>query len=160
MLSLPTTFISVMVVFASVFSKPDWQHVKVLPPGAILASGRRTVASVLWVMGLSTAPHFQNYHRVLNRAAWSPLTASRLLLRLLVAMFAPWGIVVCGLDDTIERRRGDYLRANGIFRDPVCPSHSHVVNGSGWRWLCCMLLTPMAWAGRVWARPGLWGGQP
>jgi hypothetical protein len=47
------------------------------------------------VMGLSTAPHVQNDHRVLNRADWSPLTASRLLLRLFVAMFVPWGVVVC-----------------------------------------------------------------
>jgi hypothetical protein len=95
MLSLPTMCISVIAVFAPVFSKPVWQHVKVLPTGAIFSPGRRTVASVLRVMGLSTAPHVQNDHRVLNRAVWSPLTASRLLLRLFVAMFVPWGVVVC-----------------------------------------------------------------
>ncbi len=32
-------------------------------------------------------------------------------------------------------------------------SHAHVVQVSGLRWLCCMLLTPMTWAGRVWALP-------
>jgi hypothetical protein len=153
MLSLPTTFISVITVFAPVFSKPVWQHVKVLITGAILAPGRRTVTAVLRVMGLSTAPHFQRDHRVLNRAVWSPLTASRLLLRLLVAICVPWGIVVCGLDDTIERRRGDHLRAKGIYRDPVRSSHSHFVKVSGLRWLCCMLLTPVNWAARVWALP-------
>jgi hypothetical protein len=113
MLSLPTTSISVMAVFAPVFSKPVWPHVKVLLTGAMLAPGRRTVASVLRVMGLSTTPHVQNDHRVLNRAAWSPLTASWLLLRRLVALCAPWGVVVCGLDDTSERRRGDPIRAQG-----------------------------------------------
>jgi hypothetical protein len=153
MLSLPTTFISVIAVFAPVFSKPVWQHVKVLITGAILAPRRRTVTAVLRVMGLSTEPHFQRYHRVLNRAVWSPLTASRLLLRLLVAIFMPWGVVVCGLDDTIERRRGDHIRAKGIYRDPIRSSHSHFVKVSGLRWLCCMLLTPMTWAGRVWALP-------
>ena len=95
MLSLPTTFISVIAVFAPVFSKPVWQHVNILITGAILVPGRRTVTASLRVMGLSTEPHFQSYHRVLNRAVWSPLTASRLLLRLLVAMFVPWGVVVC-----------------------------------------------------------------
>jgi hypothetical protein len=153
MLSLPTTFISVIAVFAPVFSKPVWQHVKVLITGAILAPGRRTVTAALQVMGLSTEPRFQSYHRVLNRAVWSPLTASRLLLRLLVAMFVPWGVVVCGLDETIERRRGDHIRAKGIYRDPVRSSHSHFVKVSGVRWLCCMLWTPMTWAGRVWALP-------
>ena len=153
MLSLPTTCISVIAVFAPVFSKPVWQHVKVLITGAILAPGRRTVTAVLRVMGFSTDPHFQRYHRVLNRAVWSPLMASRLLLRLLVAMFVPWGVVVCGLDDPIERRRGDHIRAKGIYRDPVRSSHAHVVKVSGLRWLCCMLLTPMTWAARVWALP-------
>ena len=33
MLSLPITCISVMAVFAPVFSKPVWQHVKVLNRG-------------------------------------------------------------------------------------------------------------------------------
>jgi hypothetical protein len=153
MRSLPTMFISVIAVFASVFSNPVWQHVKVLLTGAILASGRRTVTASLRVMGLSAEPHFQSYHRVLNRAVWSPLTVSRLPLELLVAMFVPWGVVVFGLDDTIERRRGNHIIAKGIYRDPVCSSHSHFVKVSGLRWLWCMLLIPMQWAGRVWALP-------
>jgi hypothetical protein len=136
MLSLPTTLISVMAVLAPVFSQPVWPHVKVLIAGAILAPGRRTVSASLRVMGLSTEPHVQRHHRVLNRAVWSPLTASRLLLRLLVAMCVPWGVVVCGLDDTIERRRGAHLRARGIYRDPVRSSHAHVVKVSGLRWRC------------------------
>src|SRR5207244_6749464 len=94
-------------VFAPVFSRPVWQHVKVLLTGAVLAPGPRTVTAILRMMGRSAAPDFQTYHRVLNRAVWSPLTASRLLLRLLVAVFVPRGVVVCGLDDTIARRRGD-----------------------------------------------------
>jgi hypothetical protein len=53
-------------------------------------------------MGLSQERRFTNYHRVLNRARWSALEASRILLRLLVATFAPRGELVLGLDDTIE----------------------------------------------------------
>ena len=82
MLTLPTEFLSVIAVFAPVFSKPVWQHVKVLLTGAVLAPGRRTVTTVLTIMGLCAEPHFQTSPRVLNRAVWSPLTASRLLLRL------------------------------------------------------------------------------
>ena len=58
-----------------------------------------------------------------------------------------------GLDDTIERRRGAHIRAQGIYRDPVRSSRSHVVKASGLRWLSLMLLTPMGWADRVWALP-------
>jgi DDE superfamily endonuclease len=155
MLSLPIAFSSAIGVFAPVFSRPVWQHVKVLMTGAVLAPGQRTVTAILRIMGRSTAPNFQTYHRVLNRAVWSPLTASRLLLRLLVAVFIPRGIVVFGLDDTIERRRGKQITAKGIYRDPVRSSHTHVVKASGLRWLGCMLLTPIAWANRVWALPFL-----
>src|ERR671918_1535124 len=155
MLSLPIAFRSVIGVFVPVFSRPVWQHVKVLMTGAVLAPGKRTVTAILRIMGRSAASDFQTYHRVLNRAVGSPLTASRLLLRFVVAVFIPPGVVVCGLDDTIGRRRGEQITAKGIYRDPVRSSHTHVVKVSGLRWLACMLLTPLAWADRVWALPFL-----
>jgi hypothetical protein len=155
MRSLPITFARVIGVFVPVFSRPMWQHVTVLLTGAVLAPGKRTVTAILQIMGRSAAPDFQTYHRVLNRAVWSPLKASRLLLRLLVAVFIPPGVVVCGLDDTIERRRGEQITAKGIYRDPVRSSHAHMVKASGLRWLVCMLLTPLSWADRVWALPFL-----
>ena len=155
MLSLPIAFSSAIGVFAPVFSRPVWPHVKVLLTGAVLAPGKRTVTSILQIMGRSAASDFQTYHRVLNRAVWSPLHASRLLLRLLVAVFVPRGVVLFGLDDTIERRRGDHITAKGIYRDPVRSSHAHMVKASGLRWLGCMVLTPIAWANRVWALPFL-----
>ena len=155
MLSLPIAFSSAIGVFAPVFSRPVWQHVKVLMTGAVLAPGQRTVTAILRIMGLSAAPNFQTYHRVLNRAVWSPLYASRLLLRLLVAVFVPKGVILFGLDDTIERRRGDQITAKGIYRDPVRSSHAHRVKASGLRWLACMVLTPLSWADRVWALPFL-----
>jgi DDE superfamily endonuclease len=153
MLSLPIAFSSAIGVFAPVFSRPVWPHVKVLLTGAVLAPGQRTVTAMLRIMGLSAAPHFQTYHRVLQRAVWSPLYASRLLLRLFVAVFVPSGVVRFGLDDTIERRRGKQITAKGISRDPVRSSHTHMVKASGLRWLGCMVLTPIAWANRVWAVP-------
>ena len=105
MLSLPIAFSSALGIFAPVFSRPVWQHTKVLLTGAVLAPGQRTVTSMLRIMGRSAAPDFQTYHRVLNRAVWSPLTTSRLLLRLLVVVFIPSGVVVFGLDDPMPCKR-------------------------------------------------------
>jgi hypothetical protein len=155
MLSLPIAFSTSIGVFAPVFSRPIWQHVKVLLTGAVLAPGKRTVTAILQIMGRNTASDFQTYHRVLNRAVWAPLTASRLLLRFLVAVLVPQGVVVFGLDDTIERRRGEQITAKGIYRDPVRSSHTHFVKVSGLRWLACMVLAPLAWADRIWALPFL-----
>jgi hypothetical protein len=70
-------------------------------------------------------------------------------------VFIPRGVIVLGLDDTIERRRGEQITAKGIYRDPVRSSHSHFVKVSGLRWLACMVLTPLSWADRVWALPFL-----
>jgi hypothetical protein len=123
--------------------------------GAILAPGKRTVTSALRIMGLSEDRHFENYHRVLNRARWSCLKASRVLLNVLLSTFAPSGPLVFGLDDTIERRRGEKIRARGIYRDPVRSSQTHFVKTGGLRWLSLMLLTPIPWAQRVWALPFL-----
>jgi DDE superfamily endonuclease len=153
--TLPAELLPLIVAFAPLFSKPVWEHAQVLLVGAILAPGRRTVTSCLRVMGKSDEPHFQNYHRVLNRARWSAIKASQLLLRLLVTTFAPEGELVVGIDDTIERRRGEKIKAKGIYRDPVRSSHSHFVKASGLRWLCCMLLLEIKWAGCVWGLPFL-----
>ena len=53
-----------------------------------------------------------------------------------MAVFIHWGVVIFGLDDTIERQRGDHIQAQGIYRDPVRSSHSHVVKVSGLRLAC------------------------
>src|SRR5215211_5442894 len=109
----------------------------------------------LRITGLGRERRFVNYHRVLNRAAWSGRAAARVLLGLLLDAFAPRGPVILGLDDTIERRRGKRIGAKGIYRDPVRFSHGHFVKASGLRWLGLMLLVPISWAGRVWALPFL-----
>jgi hypothetical protein len=152
---MPCEFVALMVAFAPLFSKPVFQHVQVLLLGAILAPGKRTVTQALRVMGKSQDAHFQNYHRVLNRAVWSSLAAGQILLGLLISAFARHGPIVLGLDDTIERRRGDKIAAKGIYRDPVRSSHSHFVKASGLRWLSLMLLVPLPWTARVWALPFL-----
>lgn len=151
--NLPAEIASVITPFATLFSNPVWQRVQILFVGAILATGKRTVTSILSVMGLTQEKHFQNYHRVLNRSVWSSLAASRVLLTVLVTMFVPSGTVIIGMDDTIERRKGSKIKAKGIYRDPVRSSHGHFVKVSGLRWLSMMLLVEIPWAQRVWALP-------
>ena len=68
---LPARFAAVILCFAPLFFQRSWRHAEVLLVGAILAPGRRTVASILRISGLCRERRFVNYHRVLNRAAWS-----------------------------------------------------------------------------------------
>jgi hypothetical protein len=160
MLSLPIAFRSAIGVFAPVFSQPVWQHVQVLLTGAVLAPGQRTVTAILRLMGRRAAPNLPTSHRVLHRAVWSPRPASRRLLRRFVAVCVPSGGGLCGLDDTIERRRGAHLTAPGISRDPGRSSPAPVVQASGRRGRGWRLRTPLAGANRVWAWPLLTGRCP
>jgi hypothetical protein len=62
----------------------------------------------------------QNYHRMLNRAKWSALDAARILLGLIILIFAAGlqKIIVLACDDTIERRRGKKIKQLGCYRRP------------------------------------------
>jgi hypothetical protein len=152
---LPPDILTIIRVFAPLFTASIWRRAQLLLIGAILTPGTRTVTAVLRIMGLADERCVKNYHRVLSRARWSGLAASRQLLILLVRVFVPPGPIVLGLDDTIERRWGRKLAARGIYRDPVRSSHGHFVKASGLRWLSLMLLAPIPWAGRGWALPCL-----
>ncbi len=144
-----------VIAFAPLFSKPVFERVKVLLVGAILTPASRTVTNALRVMGLSGEKHFQNYHRVLNRAEWSCLGGSKVLLKLLIKSFALKDELVIGFDDHLERRRGTKIKAKGIYRDAVRSSDSFFVKASGLRWMSFMLLSEIPFAGRVWGLPFL-----
>lgn len=155
MLTLPNDIIAILAHFAPLFSTPVFRHVEVLFTGAILAPGVRTVTSVLRVMGLQDLITFGKYHRVLSQDKWSARAGARILLGLLVGVFAPAGTLVMGIDETLERRRGKKIAARGIYHDPVRSSKSTKVRSGGLRWISMMLLAPIAWAGRIWALPFL-----
>ena len=156
MRTLPKEMIRVLTPFAPLFSERVFQHVKLLLAGAILAPGKRTVTSVLRVVGLEKERRFCRYHRVLSRAVWSSREASRVLLGLLVEAFVPeGGPLVLGIDETLERRRGKKIAAKGIYRDPVRSSREHFVKTNALRWVCLTLLAPVPWASRIWSLPFL-----
>jgi len=155
MLTLPSEFLTVIIPYAGLFCRRVFAHVQLLVLGAILAPGKRTVTSVLRIMGLSEQRRFHKYHYVLSHACWSPRRAARVLLTQLLSVFAGDGPLVVGLDETLERRWGARIAARGIYRDAVRSSHSHFVKCSGLRWISLVLLAPVPWAARVWALPFL-----
>lgn len=155
MLPLPPEMIPVLLAFAPLFTPQVFQSVPILVVGAFLAPGKRTVTAILRVMGLSQCRCFQNFHRVLNRARWSSYQAARILLRLLVETFVPTGVILLGIDEHLERRKGKKIAPKGIYRDAARSSKEYLTKASGLRWIVMMLLAPIPWAGRVWALPFL-----
>ncbi len=156
MLRLPGEIMAIMQPFAQVLTDRSWQWAQILVIGAILAPGRRTVSAILRVMGLSGDRQFQNFHRVLNRAPWSGLALSRILLGLLVGALVATGVpLVVAADETLERRTGEKIRQLGVYRDPVRSRRKRTVLSFGLRWVSMMVLVTVPWSGRVWALPFL-----
>ncbi len=142
--------------FAGAFTGPTFAHALTLVYGALLAPGRRTVASALRAVGLGDERHFTTYHRVLNRAVWSPLPLSQILLRLIVTTFVPSDApLLLVIDDTLERRYGRRVPYKARSHDAVRSSAGHTVTTRGIRWLCVCALVRVPWSGRPWALPVL-----
>ena len=156
MLTLPDSIVAVLLPFATLFQHRTWIKAQVLLAGAIPSPGQRTVASALRVMGRFVDRNCARHHHVLNRARWSPLQVSQVLLRLLLQHLDQGdGPLVFGIDETLERRRGLRISALGIYRDAVRSSRSCPVKTSGPRWISLMWLGHIPWAGRYWALPFL-----
>ncbi len=153
MLALPEDIIALLMPFAPLFSQPVFERAVILIVGAILTPGKRTVTAALRAVGLAADPLFQRYHRVLSRSSWYPRQAARILLGLLVPIFAPTGPLLFGIDEHLERRRGPKIAARGIYHDAARSSKSFFVKASGLRWVVMMFLAPIPWAKRVWALP-------
>lgn len=152
-MDLPPEMVVLLAAFAPLFAPCVWTKAQALAVGAILATGPRTVCAVLRILGLSQEHHFTNYHRVLNRDAWSCLAAGEIILALIVALIPRDWPIALAVDDTIERRSGRRIRARGCYRDAVRSSKKHVVKCFGLRWIALMILVPVPWSQRVWALP-------
>jgi hypothetical protein len=155
MFTPPAEVEAVLATFASLFTRPSWRRAQALLCGTLLAPANHALTAALRALGLAGDAHFQNYHRLLNRARWSAHQAARLLLVLLIRAFAPVGPVILGLDETVERRRGLQIEARAIYRDAARSSRECFQKTSGLRWLSLHLLVPVRWAKRVWALPFL-----
>ena len=154
--TLPEVIISLLNPFERLFHPKTWRKAQLLAVGAILAPHKRTVTSALNILGIGQHGDFAIYHHVLNRARWSSLKLSRVLLLMVVRQLCQSDEpLVFGIDETIERRWGRKIAAKGVYRDPTRSTEEKVVMTSGLRWVSLMCLRRIGWAGRHWALPFL-----
>ena len=147
--------ISVLATFAPLFTRPTWKNINTLIIGAILCRGARRITSILRVMGLGNVTNFSKCHRVLSRARWDSLAASKILFGLLITLLPIYWPIIIAVDETLERRRGKKIKAKGAYRDAVASSQSRVVICFGLKWECMTLIVPLPWCKRPWALPFL-----
>ena len=128
---MPCECVALRGACAPRFSTPVFQHAHVLLLGAMLSPGNRPETSAWRVMGVRQDAQSPHSHRVLRRVRWSGLAASQVLLGLLVSAVAPTGTIVWGLEDPIERRRGEQSTATGSYRAPGRAAPAPFVKASG-----------------------------
>ena len=155
MFGVPQEVLVVLCAFAPLFSKPVWNHARILAIGAILSTGKRTVTSALRVMGLRDEERFTNFHRVLNRAKWNTLQGAKILLGLIIRLVPDSMPLIILVDETIERRKGKKIKAKGCYRDSVRSTQKKVVHCFGLKWISMMAIVYVPWAERPWSLPFL-----
>jgi len=139
MRTLPPIMVHTLAPFALCFSRRVWEHAVELVVGALLTRGKRTVTAALRVLGLAQQPRFERDHRVLNRAPWSGLAVSRILLGLLVTALCPtvrssagsmrrWSAAV---EPSTRTRVPGPKDSTAILYAPAAPSSSKRVGCAG-----------------------------
>ena len=151
--SLSPAILSFLAPFAVLFSCPVWNNAITLFTGALLCRGKRTVCEALRVMGLSHQSNFAKYHHVLNRVDWSLLSASKILLNLLIKMIGEDKPLTLFIDETLERRKGSKIKAKGYYRDSVRSSKKVVIKSSGLKWLTLAVSWRFPFSARRFALP-------
>lgn len=119
--------------------------------GTLMCRGGRTVCSALKTLGMRGENGFDKYHKVLNRAKWSPLDGSKILLEQLLG--SKDETVVIAVDEHLERRQGRKIKAKGYYRDAVRSTKKCVVKCPGLKWITVMVLKKLPWHSRLFALP-------
>jgi hypothetical protein len=141
--------------FVFSFTSPTYQRFSTLLVGALLTTGRRTVANLLRTLRHLAPGHRTDYQRVLSRAPWSGLELGCALMRLVLDRFVPDGPVCLVGDDTVDGHKGPKVYGKGRHRDAVRSTHSYTAWRYGHRWVVLAVLVKPPFAARPWALPVL-----
>lgn len=151
---LPSPIIDVFSAFQPAFTQPTYRKGVSLAIGTLLAHGRRTVASALRSIGFHQHSDWATYHHVLNRARWSSLRVSQILLNLILTTFChAGGGITIAIDETLERRWGRKIAKRGHWRDSRQSSRQRHVTTSGLRWVVMAVVVTLPWTNQPWALP-------
>jgi hypothetical protein len=137
------------------FTSPTYQRLSTLLVGALLTTGRRTVANLLRTLRHLAPGHRTSYQRVLSRAPWSGLALGCALVRFLLDHLVPDGPVQLVGDDTVDGHKGPNVYGKGRHRDPVRSTHAYTAWRYGHKWVVLAVLVKFPFATRRWALPVL-----
>ena len=150
---LPSETTSLLTALTPIFTQPTAARFTTLLAGAILTTGRRTVANVLRTLGHLAPGHRTTYQRVLSHAPWSALSLGCALAAFILRHLIPDGPVVLVGDDTVDGHKGKHVYGKSRHRDAVRSTHSFTAWRYGHKWVVLAVLVQFPFATRRWALP-------
>lgn len=150
-----SSFTALLCEFRSVFTQPSFQIFLYLMAGWVLSPRRRFVTELIWSSGSTRRGHHSRYHNFFSKSVWELDILSCVLAHLLVAAFAPVGIIELAIDDTLCRKRGLTVYGTGMHHDPLISSRAKPLVSWGHDWVVLTLIVhPLFWAPtKVWSLP-------
>ena len=149
------SFTALLSEFRCVFTQPSWQIFLCLMTGWVLSHRRRFVTELIWSSGCTRRGHHSRYHNFFGKSVWKLDNLSWVLAKLLVAVFAPVGIIELGVDDTLCRKRGLMVYGTGMHHDPLISSRAKPLTSWGHDWVVVTLIVrnPFWASTKVWSLP-------
>jgi DDE superfamily endonuclease len=143
-LPVPASLVTLLAVFAPLFTAPSSRTFTMLACGFLAQSGKRTVCGMLTGAGLSRIWPHDRAHYFFSRARWNPddlgITAAKLVIALLAGDGEPVEILI---DDTLHRRRGKRVWAASWFHDGCAQGPAKTGYGNNWVILAVRVRLPM-----------------
>jgi hypothetical protein len=144
---LTNTFNVLLDPFRGVFTRPSFEIFVTLTTGWVLSVRHRFVTELIFAGDKVGDGHWSRFHRFFSHYVWSLDELCLVLARLLLAAFAPDGIVLLALDDTLCRKRGLNLFGAGMHHDPLLSSKAVKLVSWGHDWVVlCLVVRLPAWA--------------
>ena len=156
-MELIPSFVSLLQEFRCVFTQPSFQCFVLLMTGWSLSHRHRFVTELIQSSGSTRRGHHSRYHRFFSHARWSLDALCLVLASLLVAVFAPVGLIELAVDDTLCRKRGLTLYGTGMHHDPLISSRAKALVSWGHDWVVlCLIVRCPGWSPtKVWCLPVL-----
>ena len=150
-----SSFLVLLSEFRCVFTQPSFQIFLCLMTGWVLSPRRRFVTELIWSSGSTHRGHHSRYHNFFAKSVWELDTLSWVLAQLLVAVFAPTGIIELAVDDTLCRKRGLTVYGTGMHHDPLISSRAKPLVSWGHDWVVLTLIVrhPFWAPTKVWSLP-------
>jgi hypothetical protein len=150
-----SSFVDLLSEFQCIFTQPSYPIFVCLMTGWVLSHRRRFVTDLIWSSGSTRKGHHSRYHRFFSQASWCLDCLCSVLARMLVAVFAPTGVIQLAVDDTLCRKRGLTVYGTGMHHDPLISSRAKPLTSWGHDWVVVTLIVRQPfWAPtKVWSLP-------